>query len=124
MRDHSYFVYMMASKRNGTLYVGVTNNVMRRAAQHKFDAFEGFTKQYGVHRLVWYEHHDDIRVAISREKRIKKWNRAWKVALIEEENPNWTDLHWKFMHVIDTLNTAFIAALDEQVAVAKGESPA
>lgn len=74
MKD--YFVYILASRRNGTLYAGVTNDVMRRTWEHKSDIIEGFTKKYGVHILVWYELHDDINVAIARENHIKKWNRA------------------------------------------------
>jgi putative endonuclease len=93
MREHLYFVYMLASRRNGTLYVGVSNDVMRRAWEHKNDLVEGFTKKYGVHILVWYELHGDIHVAIAREKRLKRWNRAWKIKLIEECNSGWNDLY-------------------------------
>jgi putative endonuclease len=93
VRDHCYFVYMLASRRNGTLYVGVSNDVMRRTWQHKNDIFEGFTKKYGVHILVWYEVHGDIDAAIAREKRLKKWNRAWKIRLIEANNSGWNDLY-------------------------------
>jgi putative endonuclease len=88
-----YFVYILASKIGGTLYVGVTNNLVRRIFEHKSNSVEGFTEKYGVHRLVYFEQFDDIENAIRREKRIKKWNRAWKVRLIEESNPNWTDLY-------------------------------
>jgi putative endonuclease len=88
-----YFVYILASKIGGTLYVGVTNNLVRRVFEHKSSAVEGFTEKYGVHRLVYFEQFDDIENAIQREKRIKKWNRAWKVRLIEETNPNWIDLY-------------------------------
>ena len=84
---------MMASKKNGTLYIGVTNNLPNRVWQHKNDVHEGFTKKYGVHRLVWYEATTDITEAINREKQIKKWRRQWKINLIEEENPNWDDLY-------------------------------
>jgi putative endonuclease len=93
VRDHLYYVYILASRRNGTLYVGVTNDVMRRAWEHKSDFIQGFTKRYGVHILVWYELHNDINVAIAREKRLKRWNRAWKVRLIEESNSGWNDLY-------------------------------
>jgi putative endonuclease len=82
----------MASKRNGTLYIGVTNDIERRVHEHKNDLNEGFTKRYQVHRLVWYEVHDDILQAIQREKQLKKWNRRWKLALIEKHNPTWLDL--------------------------------
>jgi len=83
----------MASKRNGTLYIGVTNNLIRRVYEHKNDLTEGFTKHYGVHTLVFYEIHHNIYNAIQREKRLKKWNRAWKIELIEKENPEWIDLY-------------------------------
>ncbi len=86
-------VYILASKRNGTLYIGVTSDLVQRVWQHKNDVVEGFTKKYGVHRLVYYELHDDMENAIIREKRLKKWNRAWKLRLIEEMNPNWDDLY-------------------------------
>ena len=86
-------VYMLASKRNGTLYIGVTSDVVRRVWQHRNDLVGGFTKQYGVHRLVWYEVHETMEGAIGREKALKKWNRAWKVRLIEEGNPDWVDLY-------------------------------
>jgi len=85
-------VYILASKRNGTLYIGVTSNLEKRAWEHKNDLVEGFTKRYGVHRLVYYELHDDMALAISREKQMKKWNRAWKLELIERQNPDWRDL--------------------------------
>jgi putative endonuclease len=88
----SYFVYLLASRRNGTLYIGVTNNLVRRTFQHKSDLIAGFTKRYGVHRLVWFEEYADIRNAIAREKRLKGWNRAWKIRLIEAHNPEWIDL--------------------------------
>ena len=85
-------VYILASKRNGTLYVGVTSDLVKRVWQHKNDMVEGFTKRYGVHRLVYYEVYADMAEAITREKRLKKWNRAWKIELIEGENPHWRDL--------------------------------
>jgi putative endonuclease len=83
---------MLASRRNGTLYTGVTNDLVRRVAEHKNGAVEGFTKEYGVYRLVWYESWTDINAAICREKRIKHWRRKWKLQLIEEANPEWDDL--------------------------------
>ncbi len=92
MREHVYFVYILASKRNGTLYIGVTNDIIRRAWEHKNDLIAGFTKKYGVHILVWYEFHEDINAAIAREKQLKKWNRAWKIKLIEKENSGWNCL--------------------------------
>ena len=88
----SYFVYMLASRRNGTLYVGVTNDLGRRSGEHKAKAVPGFTKRYGVDILVWYEVYDRIDDAIAREKQIKGWNRAWKIRLIEEHNSGWNDL--------------------------------
>jgi putative endonuclease len=88
-----YYVYILASKRNGTLYIGMTNNLVRRVFEHKNDLDEGFTKKYGVHRLVYFEDTSDVESAIQREKRLKKWNRKWKLELIEKENPNWDDLY-------------------------------
>ena len=85
-------VYILANKRNGTLYTGVSSNLIGRVWQHKTEGIEGFTKKYGVKILVWYELTDDIRSAILREKQIKKWNRAWKLELIEKMNPEWHDL--------------------------------
>jgi putative endonuclease len=87
-------VYILASKRNGTLYVGVTSDLKERAWEHKHNLVDGFTKKYGIHRLVYYELHGDMTSAISREKGMKKWNRSWKLELIEKENPYWKDL-WK-----------------------------
>jgi putative endonuclease len=87
-----YFVYMVASKRNGTIYTGVTNDVARRAGEHKEKAVSGFTRKHGVDILVWYEMFDDVNDAIAREKQIKGWNRAWKIKLIEKNNPVWNDL--------------------------------
>ena len=89
-----YFVYILASKRNGTLYTGVTNDLARRVWEHRTDGVEGFTKRYGVHRLVHYEVFVDAVSAIQREKRIKKWNRAWKIELIEQHNSDWADLYY------------------------------
>jgi len=87
-----YFVYILASKKNGTLYIGVTNNVAKRVYEHKHGLVEGFTKKYHVHKLVYFEETNDIREALTREKRMKKWNRAWKIELIEKSNPDWNDL--------------------------------
>jgi putative endonuclease len=87
-----YYVYILASKRNGTLYIGVTNNLERRVAEHKLGTVEGFTKRYGVHILVYVESHDDVRTAIQPEKQLKKWNRQWKINLKEKTNPKWIDL--------------------------------
>ncbi len=87
------FVYILASRRNGTLYVGVTSNLKQRVWQHKQHVIAGFTQKYAVAQLVFYEMHEDIYAAISREKQIKKWRRAWKLNLIEEFNPDWLDLY-------------------------------
>ena len=89
----TYFVYLMASQKNGTLYAGVTNNLVRRVFEHKNDFVEGFTRRYGVHTLVWFESTSSIEAEIQREKQLKNWKRAWKVALIERENPDWNDLY-------------------------------
>lgn len=86
-------VYILASKRNGTLYTGVTSGLKQRVWQHKNDCVEGFTKKYKVHNLVWYEIHDTMMAAIEREKQIKNWKRAWKIKMIEEQNPAWNDLY-------------------------------
>jgi putative endonuclease len=89
----TYYVYMMANRRNGTLYTGVTNDLIRRAHEHRNGLADGFTRKHRLTRLVWFEVHDEIRAAIEREKRIKRWHRAWKTALIEEANPDWRDLY-------------------------------
>ena len=86
-------VYLLASQRNGTLYIGVTSDLIKRVWEHKQDCVEGFTKQYGVHDLVWYEQHEDMPTAIAREKTLKEWKRAWKLELIETMNPEWKDLY-------------------------------
>ncbi len=86
-------MYLLASRRNGTLYVGVTSNLIRRVCQHKNGLVEGFTRRYGVHRLVWYEVHGTIESAIAREKAIKEWKRGWKIELLEISNPEWRDLY-------------------------------
>jgi putative endonuclease len=90
--EKQFAVYILASRRNGTLYVGVTSNLPKRLWEHREGIVEGFTKEYGVKTLVWYEMHDNAEAAITREKRLKKWNRAWKLRLIEEVNPDWRDL--------------------------------
>jgi putative endonuclease len=86
-------VYILASQRNGTLYIGVTSDLIKRVWQHKNDLVDGFTKKYKVHSLVWYESHETMESALKREKNIKKWNREWKLALIERSNPQWQDLY-------------------------------
>jgi putative endonuclease len=87
-------VYILASRRNGTLYIGVTSDIARRAWQHRTGAIDGFTRRYGVHALVHVEFHDTMEDAILREKRLKEWHRAWKIALIERDNPDWRDLYF------------------------------
>jgi putative endonuclease len=91
--ERYYWVYILASGLGGTLYIGVTNNLIRRVYEHRMGVIAGFTKKYCVHRLVYFEQHTDIEAAIRREKGLKKWNRAWKIRLIEEHNPNWDDLY-------------------------------
>lgn len=86
-------VYLLASKRNGTLYVGVTSDLIKRIWEHKEQITEGFTRRYSIDTLVWFERHETMESAISREKQIKKWRRAWKIRLIESMNPNWQDLY-------------------------------
>ena len=97
----TYYTYILASKRNGTLYVGVTSNLEQRIAQHKTKMLDGFTEKYGVNMLVYFETTDDVGYAIYREKLIKRWNRKWKLELIEKMNPEWKDLakdwfDWEF----------------------------
>ncbi len=93
MKNDPSYVYILASKRNGTLYIGVTSDLLKRVYEHKKDLVKGFTKKYKVHDLVLYEIFGDIESAILREKQLKKWNRAWKVRLIEEDNPRWKDFY-------------------------------
>ena len=89
----NYYVYILSSKRNGTLYTGVTSDIVKRVYEHKQKVVEGFTKSYDVHILAWYEIHDSAESAINREKQIKKWKRVWKLKLIEKDNPEWIDLY-------------------------------
>jgi putative endonuclease len=93
LRMRGGWVYIMTNRPNGTLYVGVTNDIVRRTYQHRTGAIIGFTKRYGLHDLVYFERHDDIRSAIQREKNIKEWPRAWKTRLIGHSNPEWRDLY-------------------------------
>jgi len=93
MQPRYYYVYILASGTYGTLYIGVTNDLVCRVWEHREDLVAAFTRKYGAHRLVWYEQHESVIEAITREKRIKKWNRAWKVNLIQEMNPEWKDLY-------------------------------
>ena len=93
MTEKQPAVYILASKRNGTLYIGVTSSLIRRIWEHKNDLADGFTKKYQVHQLVWYELHETMDSAISREKAMKNWKRAWKISRIETVNPDWKDLY-------------------------------
>jgi putative endonuclease len=92
-----YFVYILASQRHGTLYVGVTNNLVRRIYEHREKLIEGFTSQYNVTRLVWFDQTDSIEEAITHEKRLKRWRREWKIELIEKNNPAWDDLYERIL---------------------------
>jgi len=96
MRDFAPAVYIMASGRNGTLYIGVTSNLVQRVAQHREGTFGGFSDKHGVKLLVWFEMHATMEHAITREKRLKKWRRGWKLGLIEQANPDWRDLATDF----------------------------
>ncbi|WP_298599970.1 GIY-YIG nuclease family protein [uncultured Limnohabitans sp.] len=89
----AYFVYILASQKNGTLYVGVTNDLIRRTHEHKQHIVDGFTERYGVTNLVWFDQTDSVQEAIAYEKRLKHWKREWKIALIEKENAHWVDLY-------------------------------
>jgi putative endonuclease len=93
----SYYVYILASGRQGTLYTGITDDLIRRVGEHKKGKVQGFTKKYVVDQLVYYEDTNDIRTAIEREKHIKTWNREWKIKLIEEDNPEWRDLYLEIL---------------------------
>jgi putative endonuclease len=93
MRERQPCIYILTSKRNGTLYIGVTSDLVKRVWKHQNDLLEGFTKKYAVHRLVYYEMLEDMEAAIQREKQLKKWNRDWKIDLIEKDNPEWRDLY-------------------------------
>jgi len=94
MKD--YYIYILTNKKYGTLYIGITNNLLRRVYEHKNGAIKGFTKKYNLNKLVYFEQINDINSAILREKRLKKWNRAWKIELIESINPEWKDLSESF----------------------------
>jgi putative endonuclease len=93
MRARSFYVYILASRIGGTLYIGVTNDLVRRVFEHRLKSVKSFTEKYEIDRLVYFEQFDDAENAIKREKRLKKYNRAWKIRLIEELNPNWDDLY-------------------------------
>jgi putative endonuclease len=93
----NYYIYILASKKNGTLYIGMTNDLVRRIFEHKSGSIEGFTKKYSVDKLVYFESTTDVNEAIAREKRLKKWKRQWKIDLIEKSNPDWRDLSDDFL---------------------------
>jgi putative endonuclease len=94
--NNLYYVYIITNKKNGTLYVGVTNNLLRRVEEHSLGIVDSFTRKYNIHTIVYYETTEDIIIAIEREKQLKKWNRLWKIRLIETENPEWKDLREDF----------------------------
>lgn len=89
----NYWVYILASRQNGTLYIGVTDDIVQRVYEHQNDLVDGFTKKYPVHNLVYFEQHHDVKEAILREKQLKKWKRYWKIKLINQQNPTWIDLY-------------------------------
>ena len=94
---NQYYIYILASKRNGTLYIGVTSDLVKRAYEHKNNIIDGFSKKYNIHKLVYYETTNDIESAIRREKQLKKWNRKWKLEIIEKNNPEWKDLYFELI---------------------------
>ena len=93
----TYYIYILASKRNGTLYIGITNDLARRVYEHNSGLIESFTKKYSINKLVYFESTSDVNAAILREKRMKKWKRQWKIELIEKSNPDWKDLYKDFL---------------------------
>jgi len=97
MTSKQYYIYIMATKRDGMLYIGVTSDLIKRVYEHKNDMVDGFTHKYHIHSLVYFEITEDINSAISREKQLKKWNRAWKIALIKKNNPEWLDLYYDLL---------------------------
>ena len=105
---YTYYDYILAGGKNGTLYNGVTNNLIKRAAQHKRKEVKGFTEKYEINKLVWYEQTNDISIAIKREKQIKRWNRKWKIRLIEKENPEWNDLYFEIGGTEELLDPNFL----------------
>ncbi len=94
---NQYYIYILASKKRGVLYIGVTNNLIKRIYEHKNDLVKGFTNKYHVHKLVYYETTEDVNSAITREKQLKKWKREWKIKLIEQNNPGWKDLYFELV---------------------------
>jgi putative endonuclease len=98
---HQYFVYILSNKRNNVLYIGVTNHILRRLSEHKFGKISGFSKKYKLNKLVYYEMTNDIHIALSREKELKRWRRSWKIALINKRNSGWVDLYPKLFKFFD-----------------------
>lgn len=133
------WVYIVTNKRNGTLYTGVTSDLVDRIWKHKHNWFPGFSRKYGCKQLVWFETHNDINAAIRREKQIKRWRRAWKLRLIEEQNPNWTDLYEELTNWVPdnasgisgmtpntpgpTRHPGFRKAKDRDLASTRGSAP-
>ena len=113
-RERQPAVYIMASKRNGTLYIGVTSNLLQRVWQHREGVVDGFTNTYDVKMLVWYEQHESMESAIRREKAMKKWNRAWKLKVIEATNPAWRDL-WNDITGVAAEDAVHPEALDSRL---------
>ena len=103
MRNNCFYIYILASKKDGVLYTGVTNDLTRRVCEHKNGINDGFSRKYHVHRLVYFEQYYNVQSAIAREKCIKKWNRQWKIRLIEEHNPEWGDLAEGILGLEETL---------------------
>ncbi len=99
---HQYYLYILSNKYNGTLYIGITNDLERRMFEHKNKLIEGFSKRYGLNRLVYFETFQNIKDAIKREKNMKKWKREWKIKRIREDNPNWSDLSKNWPNFKDT----------------------
>jgi len=97
MEEHKYYIYILTNKRNGVLYIGVTNSLLRRVEEHKRKEVEGFTKKYNIDRLVYFEIYQDVRKALYREKQLKVWERKWKIELIEKENSVWRDLYYDLL---------------------------
>jgi putative endonuclease len=106
IKEHNYYVYILARGRNGMFYVGVTDDLIRRVYEHKEGLAEGFTKKYGIKTLVYYEHHQDIREAIRREKLIKRWKRSMKMQAIERMNPDWNDLYYELIGQMNPVTKA------------------
>jgi putative endonuclease len=123
MIERNFYVYILASRRNGTLYTGVTNDLVRRVAEHRLGEVPGFTRTYGVKTLVWFEAHSDVEAAILREKRIKGWNRAWKIAMIEAGNIGWRDLAEEWLGPLVTVMPASAVVIPASKSVIPVPTP-